>query len=318
MSKRRIFLTLIGVTGLLIEPVTSMLQVHAATIPFYFLDGTRSSSPERISPEGIVPEFRSAPLSALAQINAEQVTVKVYAGETWGSGVIIGYTDQTYRVLTNHHVIQRGTTFRIQTSDGQIYEATVDSSIDFGENDLALLQFKSPERVYQVAALGRSQSLQVGEDVFAAGFPIEANTEAQNGYKFTQGKISLISPKVLDGGYQLGYTNDIEKGMSGGPVLNIRGELVAINGVHANPLWGDPYVFADGSHPCEPLRQIMVESSLAIPEATFTTLIDGLNLANSVIEPPSSSIPVWVDVMSAWQTLHLQHRAEASLRCNLP
>lgn len=78
--------------------------------------------------------------------------------------------------------------------------------------------------------------------------------------------------KPLEEGYQIGYTNDIEKGMSGGPVLNRAGEVVAVNGMHAYPLWGDPYVFKDGSHPEQSLKQQMVRYSWSIPIQTFVRL----------------------------------------------
>jgi tetratricopeptide (TPR) repeat protein/S1-C subfamily serine protease len=71
--------------------------------------------------------------------------------------------------------------------------------------------------------------------------------------------------KKLQGGYQIGYTNEVEKGMSGGPVLNIQGQLVGINGIHAQPLWENPYVYEDGTQPNDTLKQRMKSSSWAVP-----------------------------------------------------
>ena len=76
----------------------------------------------------------------------------------------------------------------------------------------------------------------------------------------------------MEGGYQIGYTNDIEKGMSGGPLLNARGEVVGVNGVHAYPLWGDPYQYKDGSEPNAALREQMSKYSWGIPIDTFKQL----------------------------------------------
>lgn len=50
------------------------------------------------------------------------------------------------------------------------------------------------------------------------------------------------------------------------------GQVVGINGMHAYPLWGDPYVFKDGSLPCPKMRAVMEQSSWAIPIETFAKL----------------------------------------------
>ncbi|MGB8700603.1 MAG: serine protease, partial [Thermosynechococcaceae cyanobacterium] len=107
-----------------------------------------------------------------------------------------------------------------------------------------------------------------GTPVFAAGFPLPLTENSTKGFKFTKGSISLITSKALEGGYQVGYSNDIEKGMSGGPVLNAKGEVIAVNGMHQEPLWGDPYLFQDGSKPSASLFSVLSHSSWAIPVET--------------------------------------------------
>jgi hypothetical protein len=70
--------------------------------------------------------------------------------------------------------------------------------------------------------------------------------------------------KALEGGYQVGYTNRLEKGMSGGALLNKRGEVVGVNGMHAYPLWDAPSVFVDGTQAEEKLRQQITRLSWAV------------------------------------------------------
>jgi Trypsin-like peptidase domain len=302
LSDRRIYLALLCAAGLTLEPA-----VH---FPYHPAIAAVEPAPS--------PQVEELPNLEALKLQAQKVTVKVYSGETWGSGVIIGKKESTYMILTNEHVLQRGSAFRIQTEDGKVYDAVPGQSNSFGTLDLALLQMTS-EMEYSVVPLGRSQTLQVGDQVFASGFPIEAKNS--DGYKFTQGRISLISAKSLDGGYELGYTNAIEKGMSGGAVLNDRGELIAVNGIHAYPLWGDPYVYTDGTAPCEPLRKLMTESSLGIPEATFAALIPGLTTENqgaiASLPPPTSAFGIST-IVTAWQTFRLQQRAEQSAQCHQP
>ncbi|MBH8566911.1 trypsin-like peptidase domain-containing protein [Nostoc sp. CENA67] len=195
---------------------------------------------------------------------AQSITVKVLSTDFLGSGILLKNQGQVYTVLTNAHVLQAGEPpYRIQTEDDKIYTAHLSHSSSLGKNDLALLQFQSTGNNYTVASL--SSSLAVGDEVFAAGFlATEEGTEEQ-GLAFTKGKVSLMLPKPLEGGYQLGYTNDIQNGMSGGPLLNYRGEVVGVNGMHAYPLWDVPSVFQDGSNADERLHQIITRLNWAVP-----------------------------------------------------
>ncbi|MCL1471946.1 S1 family peptidase [Argonema antarcticum] len=217
---------------------------------------------------------------------ARSIAVKVLCGDTCGSGILIAKQGQIYTVLTNDHVLTAGygKPYRIQTPDGRIYPATVLRASGFGGDDLGLLQFGSSAS-YRLASLPVSSTLAVGDRVFAAGFPVEAEE-----FVFNSGEISLILDRALGGGYQIGYTNDIQKGMSGGPVLNDRGEVVGINAIHAYPLWERPYVFKDGSIPSAPMQQEMMRLSWAVPVQTFLEL-GGLksSLRTVIRERPNSS-----------------------------
>lgn len=235
-------------------------------------------APPVMNPPSLSPiqwsKSRPAELSELQlQKLAGSVAVKVLAGnELWGSGVLIQRCGQVYTVLTNDHVLQLGTEYQVQTPEGRLYPASVLKGFDFKGTDLALVQFVSADRVYAVAPLRATASLSQRDRVFAAGFPFEDETGKPTGFKFTQGEVSLVFNKDLEGGYRVGYTNNIRKGMSGGPVLNGRGEVVAINGIHAHPIWGDPYSFRDGSKPDPALKEVLVNSSWGIPVETFFQL----------------------------------------------
>ncbi|MBC6423922.1 MAG: trypsin-like peptidase domain-containing protein [Hormoscilla sp. SP12CHS1] len=81
--------------------------------------------------------------------------------------------------------------------------------------------------------------------------------------------MSVIELKV----YQIGYSNNIKKGMSGGPILNSEGKVIGVNGIHAYPLWGDPYRYEDGTPPSEAMRAAMKHLSWGIPIQTFAQLV---------------------------------------------
>ena len=215
------------------------------------------------------PAQANSKASELSIEQLQQLTksfsVKVLSGETSGSGILIHRQGQVYTVLTNEHVLTSGygKQYRIQTPDKLIYPAAKSSIGKFGENDLGLLQFNS-QKVYAIASWETSNSLCLGNKVFAGGFPVNSPE-----FVFAAGKISLLPPQSFEGGYQIGYTNDIRKGMSGGPLLNIQGKLVGINGKHAHPLWGDSYTFEDGSVASQQQYQQMIQLSWAIPIQAF-------------------------------------------------
>ena len=215
---------------------------------------------------------------------AESITVKVISGEVLGSGIIIRKQGSIYTVLTNDHVLRSGDPpYKIQTADSRVHAADLPQAVSFNGNDLALLQFRSANPNYSVASSGTSPT--VGDEVFAAGFPFVEEPshpsnrpnpfipgESKKGFVFRTGKVSLVLDKALEGGYRIGYTNYIEKGMSGGPLLNHRGDVVSINGMHAEPLWGDPYVYMDGSEPEQTLKEQMSRYSWGIPIETYVQL----------------------------------------------
>jgi S1-C subfamily serine protease len=206
---------------------------------------------------------------------AKSITVKVLSKGFLGSGILIESKGGVYTVLTNAHVIRAGEApFQIATPDGQTHAAFVEkrSIAAFKGNDLAILQFRSPN-AYKVASLGSASALKVGGEVFAAGFPFDTDSNRDRGFVFRQGRVTLVLHKALEGGYRIGYTNDIEKGMSGGPLVNVAGEVVAINGMHAEPLWGEPYVYQDGVEPSAPQKQQFSQYSWGIPIETFEQLV---------------------------------------------
>ncbi|MBO3460981.1 serine protease [Aetokthonos hydrillicola Thurmond2011] len=202
---------------------------------------------------------------------AQTITVKVLSKELLGSGTLIKNEGQVYTVITNAHVLRAAKPpYRIQTPNGRVYSATVSQNVQFQNDDLAVLQFRSPDVVYRVATVGDSSNLKVGEQVFVCGFTSnlssgQSQREKKDKFVFTPGKISLLLEKPLEQGYQIGYTNDVRKGMSGGPLLNNKGEVVGINSLHKDPVWNTPEVYQDGSQPEARLQELITQSSMAVP-----------------------------------------------------
>jgi hypothetical protein len=85
-------------------------------------------------------------------------------------------------------------------------------------------------------------------------------------FQLKTGTIKMQLAKTLPGGYQLGSTNDVFQGMSGGPTLNQQGELIGINGLLKYPFQGiDAFTFTDGTIPKKEDYLQMESLSWAIP-----------------------------------------------------
>ncbi|OCR02684.1 hypothetical protein BCD67_15995, partial [Oscillatoriales cyanobacterium USR001] len=180
----------------------------------------------------VQPQFAVAQLSP-QQVEAlsREVTVRIDGGGG-GSGVIIDRKDNTYFVLTSHHVIRYPERYEIVTSDGSRY--LIYKAQELPGFDLAVVQFDS-NKSYRVAELGNSDQLTGQAQVYAAGFPVPGPGREQRYYEFSPGQFLRYEPEG-DNGYTMVYNSEVIPGMSGGPVLDGVGKVVAINGRFCNGL----------------------------------------------------------------------------------
>ena len=142
---------------------------------------------------------------------------------------------------------------------------------ELGDRDLALTQFTSPVH-YQCARVAMEE-VDVGDRIVAAGYPIEDDPSQQAGFTTVSGEVAQVLSQSMAGGYRIGAEIPVAKGMSGGPLLNDAGEVVGVNGMHQYPLWGNPYVFDDGSLPSMEARSEFQHYSWAIPILDLPSLV---------------------------------------------
>lgn len=141
-----------------------------------------------------------------------------------GSGVIVRKSGKTVYVLTNNHVAGKATTIKIKLNDDREFEGKLVGADE--RMDIALVSFETDAKDITVASLGNSDAVQQGDIVLALGSPL--------GYfaSVTQGIVSATGRS----GTQIGSISDfiqtdasINQGNSGGPLVNIRGEVIGIN-----------------------------------------------------------------------------------------
>lgn len=146
-----------------------------------------------------------------------------------GSGVII--SEQGY-ILTNEHVSgQKNSSCYVTMEDGKNYDARV----VWSDSNLDLSIIKINMKCIDYAKLGDSDSIKVGQNVYAIGNPI--------GFEFqktvTSGIISAIDRTITfwENGEEIYMSNliqtdaTINPGNSGGPLINDNGEIIGINTV---------------------------------------------------------------------------------------
>ena len=139
-----------------------------------------------------------------------------------GSGVIIS---QDGEILTNNHVIEgiRGgeSSIEVKTSDGRTFKATVLGRDK--ELDIALVKIEANHLPF--AKLGSSEAMRIGDWVVAIGNPLGLD------HTVTQGIISAKGRQLSGPGLESYLQTDaaINKGNSGGPLLNLKGEIIGIN-----------------------------------------------------------------------------------------
>ena len=142
-----------------------------------------------------------------------------------GSGVIIRPDGL---MLTNDHVIGRKRSFTVRIGDGRSFKAKVLGTDPVG--DLAALKLEVPEgQTVPHLPLGDSGALRVGDEALAIGNPFALGVLDQ-APTFTVGIISALNH--TQGTYTECIVTDAEvnPGNSGGPLVNMAGAVVGING----------------------------------------------------------------------------------------
>lgn len=149
---------------------------------------------------------------------------KEYEQQGLGSGFIVRHIGNKYYVLTNNHVAGNASKISIKLHDEREFKGTLVGTDE--RIDIALIYFECDDNSIPVATLGNSNDVQTGDICLALGSPM--------GYfaSVTQGIVSATGRS----GSGIGSISDfiqtdaaINQGNSGGPLVNIYGEVIGIN-----------------------------------------------------------------------------------------
>jgi putative serine protease PepD len=140
-----------------------------------------------------------------------------------GSGFLI---DTDGHILTNNHVIQGAQTIEVILGDASHHKAKLIGADT--RNDIALIQIDPKGHTLASLTLGDSRNLLVGQRVLAIGNPFGFQSTLTTGVVSSLGRTVQTSESTfIDEAIQTDAS--INRGNSGGPLLNSRGEVIGIN-----------------------------------------------------------------------------------------
>lgn len=202
-------------------------------------------------------------IGLVEKLESSTICVKVLDENSsgWGSGVIYHYTDNqngtyTYRVLTNEHVVDGETNFSIYDGQTSTRAKLVGSSSTY---DVAMLSFTTTT-VYEPINFA-SDDVVKGQTIAAMGTPLDMtyyNT-------FTTGVVSNVTDSKIV------HTAFINSGNSGGPLVDLNGNLVGLNNSKLSGQTSSGAMI-DGMFMAVPLKQV----KLAIDEILSNANEDNL------------------------------------------
>jgi putative serine protease PepD len=189
------------------------------------LDTTPVSNTSNQAPTGDVEKVAAAVQPSVVQIN-----VAGASGAGNGTGIIISSDGQ---ILTNNHVVEtaaHGGSITVLFNDGSTAKASIVGRDPI--TDVAVIKAEGVSGL-QPATLGRSDDLQVGEEVVAIGSPFGLESTV------TSGIISALNRPVSASSESAGGSSTvfpaiqtdaaINPGNSGGPLVNANGQVIGIN-----------------------------------------------------------------------------------------
>ena len=212
---------------------------------------TKEASEERVKGSLDVSDIAAKAMKSVVAINTKSVQeVQTYIGdfgfggfttqeqevEGSGSGIIVGKNDESLLIATNFHVIQGADTVSVTCIDGEVYEAVVngyDADKDLAVVSVALSDIsKDTMKQIEVATVGSSDDLRVGEQVIAIGNALGYGQSVTTGIVSAKNRKlddSGLSEEDSDGVNLIQTDAAINPGNSGGALLNMNGEVVGIN-----------------------------------------------------------------------------------------
>ena len=182
-----------------------------------------------------------------------------------GSGFV---SDAAGHVITNEHVVEDATSVRVRFADGKTVSATVVGADP--STDVAVLKVSSLPANVKALEIGDSTKLEVGDGVVAIGSPFGLTETVTTGIVSALNReISSPNDYPIEGAIQTDAA--INHGNSGGPLLDLHGQVIGVNAQIKSDSGGNDGV------------------GFAIPSKTVKSISDRLIAAAPSTTPTSAS-----------------------------
>jgi len=145
------------------------------------------------------------------------------SGTAQGTGFVI---DSNGDIVTNHHVVENATSIKVTFADGTTADAKLAGSD--ATTDLAVIHVDVNSSELHPLAFGDSSALQVGDAVVAIGDPYGLENTVTAGIVSALDR-TITSPNNHPIGGAIQTDAAINSGNSGGPLLNLSGQVIGVN-----------------------------------------------------------------------------------------
>ena len=199
-----------------------------------------------------------------------------------GSGIIVskdGY------ILTNNHIVDNAEKIKVYLRDGTMFLATLKGTDP--QTDIAVIKINPGTTKLNVAKLGDSNKLRVGEFVMAIGHPLELK------YSVTVGHVSALGRQLPTDSYadmpddQEYIQTDavINPGNSGGPLVNLAGEVIGVNSMmegYTDPITG--FTQNRGIGLAIPMKEARIIMDRLISDGKVTRSLIGIKMGQQLAD----------------------------------
>jgi serine protease Do len=213
----------------------SQLRKHhilITTLIFFVFQFSSVNSSDNKKVLNLFDELQKVIISLANQIQPSVIHIEVvkksdsFKYKSLASGLVV---DSAGYILTNEHVVDKAQSIRVTLPSKLEYQAEVIGTDK--QTDLALIKIKAEEKLI-VPKFGDSDNIEVGEWVIAVGNPFGFDRTVPFGIVSGKGRVIPFLPeesRLISDFIQTDAA--IDPGSSGGPLVNLKGEVIGINSI---------------------------------------------------------------------------------------
>lgn len=225
--------------------------------------------------------YQQEPKASTEKIVSQQmfrkiVTVQIVNGEQKGSGLLIRNRLNRILVATNRHVVGDSDSVCVVFPNNKILPGFVYKT-GGSKNDLAFISIPALPVNSPYALPSVITDPQNVRFIVSTGYSALTNKFIE-----TSGvTIPILGSIELQSGYSLTYSNQIEKGMSGGGIFTEDGKLIGLNAIHSDPLWSSDWFEVKGTRLNDDVSRKLDSVSVGISSQLLLSELNQLKIEST-------------------------------------